>query len=115
MRGVREDLWMEFANIVERMRGCNVNANVSDGCLLPRKVERSEGGALHFKFPTGDLKNDERNRKYGVAQQPWHTMFNPRNGKAAIIFNRFNHASDMVFPLSVIRHPVKNSLLRPHN
>ena len=60
---MREDLRMEFANIgVERRmreREKRGGCNVSDGCLLPRKVGRREKGgkgAFHFKFPTGDTE-----------------------------------------------------------
>ena len=66
---MREDLRMEFANIgVERRmreREKRGGCNVSDGCLLPRKVgRRDEGGSRGLSisnFPREILKNDERN------------------------------------------------------
>ena len=60
---MREDLRMEFANIGVEMR--ERECYVSDGCLLPRKVERRDGGSERglsiSNFPREILKNDERN------------------------------------------------------
>ena len=49
---VREELRMEFANIVESLErgGVTVDANVSDGCLLPRKEGGKEKGGRELSI-----------------------------------------------------------------